>query len=140
QLARQLVATLAHLGRNEAAHGISRNKLTDNVYWPPELAERAGSLAHERYVAILPLALSRTQDDKGRIRWTLFGGSEQGPARPFWKSFFTAPRRERPKDEFIAFIRRLLAAAYGEAEEELADLRSAGFRILPESDDSPWDD
>ena len=59
---------------------------------------RIGGPAHERYVIIAPLALSRTQDDKGRVRWTLFGGSEYGPA--------VALDRE--------FIDRLLIAAYGE--------------------------
>ena len=94
-LAHQLVGRLVHLGRGESCHGISRKKLEDNPYWPPELAEHVGKLAHERYVLLMPLALSRTQDDKGRVRWTLFGGSEQGPARAFWRSFFTAPGRVR---------------------------------------------
>ena len=80
------------------AHGISRARLADNPYWPPELADRAGTLAHERYVVLAPLALSQTQDDKGRVRWTLFGGSEQGPARAFWKGFWTAPGRELPAE------------------------------------------
>src|SRR6202030_2928413 len=74
-------------------------KLLDNPYWPLRLAEKAGSLPHERYVVIAPLALSRTQDDKGRVRWTLFGASEHGPAIEL----------ER---EFVA---RLLKSAYGES-------------------------
>ena len=78
---------------------------------------------------LLPLALSKTQDDKGRVRWTLFGGSEQGPAKAFWKGFYTAPRREVPREWSEGFIRRLLAAAYGEKPEALADLRKAGFRV-----------
>ena len=61
----------------------------DNPYWPLRLAEKAGAIPHERFVFLSPLALSLTQDDKGRVRWTLFGGSEQGPERDFWKSFFT---------------------------------------------------
>src|SRR5262249_32479719 len=125
-IAEQLLTVLVHLGRGESAHGISRNKLRDNPYWPPALAEHPGRLAQGRYAVLLPLALSRTQDDKGRIRWTLFGGSEQGPARAFWRSFFTAPDRELPKEQALDFIRRLLAAAYGET----ADLPRAGFRIL----------
>src|SRR5262245_55292135 len=72
-LAEQLVRAFEHLGSGRPAHGIARAKLTDNPYWPPELAERAVSLAHEHYVVLLPLAFSRTQDDKGRLRWTLFG-------------------------------------------------------------------
>ncbi|TMQ31871.1 MAG: Zn-dependent exopeptidase M28, partial [Planctomycetota bacterium] len=80
----------------------------------------------------MPLALSRTQDDKGRVQWTLFGGSEQGPARGFWKSFYTSPGRERPPDEALAFVRRLLGTVYDEPAAKLTDLRAAGFRILPE--------
>ena len=52
---------------------------------------RAGR-TDERYVTLMPLALSRTQDALGRIRWTLFGASEHGPARAFWRSFFAAGR------------------------------------------------
>jgi hypothetical protein len=131
-LARLLVGTLIHLGRGEPAHGIAQAKLQDNPYWSPELAKRAGALAHERYVVLLPLALSRTLDDKGRIRWTLFGGSEQGPARAFWQGFRIASGREAPEEQALDFIRRLLGEAYGEPVDSLADLRRAGFRILPD--------
>ena len=57
-----------------------------------------GTLSHDHGVILMPLALSRTQDDKGRVRWTLFGVSEQGPAKAFWKSFTehaAAPGRQR---------------------------------------------
>jgi len=81
--AAEVVAALVNLGRGKRAHGIARHKLEGNPCWPPELAQKAGTLAHERYVLLMPLALARTQDEKGRVRWTLFGGSEQGPARPF---------------------------------------------------------
>lgn len=130
QLARHLLASLHHLGRGEPAHGISRNKLAGNPYWPEEL-HQGGSRSHERYVTLMPLALSRTQDDKGRVRWTLFGASEQGPARAFWRSFFIGPKEERPAEWGLDFFRRLLAAAYGEAPEKLADLHKVGLRILP---------
>ncbi len=86
--------------------------------------------AHERYVVLMPLALARTQDDKGRVRWTLFGCSEQGPGKAFWKSFFTGAKQERDTEWSLDFIRRLLMAAYGETTEQLGDLRKAGFRIL----------
>src|SRR4051812_12600729 len=88
-----LVRALRELGRGRPVRGLGRHKLADNPAWPPELASARG-LSHERYVVLLPLALSRTQDDKGRVRWTLFGGSEQGPARAFWRGFFTTPRRQ----------------------------------------------
>jgi hypothetical protein len=139
-LAGQFVVALARLGRGQPAHGCARNKLENNPYWPPELSEKAGRLGHERYVVLLPLALSRTQDDKGRLRWTFFGGSEQGPARAFWRSFFTAPRREVAEDHSLGFIRRLLATVYHESGERLTDLRRAGFRILPQGPEAPWQD
>ncbi len=85
-----------HLGCCDPAHGIARKKLDGNPYWPDDL-ETSGAPPQERYVLLLPLALSKTQDDKGRVRWTLFGGSEQGPAKAFWKSFYSAPRREVPR-------------------------------------------
>jgi hypothetical protein len=130
-IAKQIVGSLVHLGRGQAAHGIAWKKLHDNPCWPPELAEHAGKLEHERYVVLLPLALSRTQDDKGRIRWTLFGSSEQGPSRAFWRSFFTAPDREVPEEQGLDLFRRLLGLVYGRSAEDVADLRAAGFRILP---------
>ncbi len=127
-IAKELMHVVHHLGCGNPAHGIARKKLEDNPYWPDDL-EASGAPPQERYVLLLPLALSKTQDDKGRVRWTLFGGSEQGPARPFWKSFYSAPRRELPREWSEAFIRRLLAAAYGVTAKSLADLRKAGFRI-----------
>src|SRR5919201_1792688 len=131
KIARHVLEALVHLGQGRPAHGIARAKLDGNPYWPPELAAKPARRTHERYVVLLPLALSRTQDDKGRVLWTVFGGSEQGPARAFWKSFFTAPGREAPVEQALAFVRQLLHAAYGEPWERLADLRGAGFRILP---------
>ena len=130
----QLVHALAHLGNGRPAHGIARAKLEGNPYWPDELAQHAGRLPHERYVVIAPLALSRTQDDKGRVRWTLFGGSEQGPSRAFWKGFFTAPGREIAAEEGLGFFRRLLAACYGEPSDPKLDLRKIGFRILSDAE------
>lgn len=134
-IASQVLGALAHLGHGERAHGIGKNKLQDNPCWPAELVEHAGKLGHERYLVILPLALARTQDDKGRVRWTLFGGSEQGPAQAFWKSFFTAPGREAPPELALGFLRNLLGRVYGERSDDLADLRRAGFRILPRGDE-----
>lgn len=130
KIARQVLGALLGLATGKPHHGIGKHKLEGNPAWPDDLAERAGSLPQERFVVLLPLALSRTQDDKGRVRWTLFGGSEQGPARAFWQGFFTAPGREVPEEESLGFVRRLLAGAYGEKPEDLGDLRRAGFRIL----------
>src|SRR5207247_5692315 len=133
-LGRQILRALIHLGHGDTAHGISRGKLTDNPFWPENLAAAAGHLKHERYIVLLPLALSRTQDDKGRVRWTLFGGSEQGPAHAFWRAFFTAPKKEMPAEAARMFIRSLLQAAYGANEADVADLQRAGFRVLPHED------
>src|SRR5438876_327129 len=135
KIARQVLYSISRLGQGLHAQGIARNKLHDNRYWPPELAAHAGRLPHERYVVLLPLALTRTQDDKGRVRWTLFGGSEQGPARAFWRGFFTGPNREAPAEEGLAFFRELLHTVYEEPLDKLADLRRAGFRIFAGDDD-----
>ncbi|MFA5204668.1 MAG: M28 family peptidase [Lentisphaeria bacterium] len=137
-VAREVMDRAVRLGHGQnvwhlAGHGNAN--LTNNPCWPPELAARAGQLDHERYVILLPLALSRTQDDKGRVRWTLFGGSEQGPERAFWKSFFTAPGRELPAAEAQTFFCRLLTTVYGETVTTAAELTAAGFRILPALDD-----
>jgi hypothetical protein len=138
-LAYQIVEDLIRLGNGKPAYRISGHQgrnLEDNPYWPPELALQAGKLPHERYVVFLPLALSRTQDDKGRIRWTVFGGSEQGPERAFWKSFYSNPGQERPAQETIAFLSRLLSQVYGETCYDSSSLRGIGFRILPTEVDS----
>ncbi|HEV3236820.1 MAG TPA: M28 family peptidase, partial [Gemmataceae bacterium] len=137
-IAKQIVKAIIHLGCGENAHCIAKAKLTDNPFWPATLAERAGNLPHERFVTLLSLALSRSQDDKGRVRWTLFGGSEQGPGKAFWKSFWTAPRKELPEDDALAHIRRILCRAYEVPPDHInnfSDLRGIGFRILP--DDTP---
>ncbi len=127
-IANELMHVAHRLGCGDPAHGIARQKLDGNPYWPDELAT-SDAPRQERYVLLLPLALSKTQDDKGRVRWSLFGGSEQGPAKAFWKSFYTAPGREVPREWSEGFIRRLLAAAYDEKPQDLADLRKAGFRV-----------
>src|SRR5512136_2208094 len=132
-LAQHVVGALVKLRQGAPATIIAGHEglnLKDNPYWPAELAQ-AGPLAHERHVVLLPLSLSRTQDDMGRVRWTLFGGSEQGPERAFWKSFYRAPGDALSEKESIALIARLLQAAYHEEIESAAQLKKAGFRILP---------
>lgn len=132
-IAAQVLQALLRLDRGQPAQGISRAKLQGNPYWPKELAEVPGAIPHERYVTFLPLALSEAQDDKGRVRWMFYGGSEQGPDKAFWKSFYCGPGRERRPEYAVDFIRRLLHSAYREKLESLTDLRRAGFRILPGS-------
>ena len=115
-IAGELLHVVERLGRGDPAHGIAHNELRNNPFWPDEL-QQPGAPPHERFVLILPLALSRTQDDKGRIRWTLFGGSEEGPARPFWRG---------ASDE--AFVDRLLHEAYHDRD---------GLRVFDDSPELP---
>ena len=82
-------------------------------------------------MVLLPLALTKTQDDKGRVRWTVFGSSELGPERAFWQSAYLAPGREGPAEEALEFFRSLLVRAYGVPTGILGDLRAAGFRVPP---------
>lgn len=134
QVGQQVLHHLSKLHDGNPSTGLPRLDLVDNPFWPAELAGEP-KLPHEKCVTLLPLALSLTQDDKGRVRWTLFGCSEQGPGKAFWKSFFTAPKRERPAEEGVGFFCRLLNAVYGEHVSDAAGLKKAGFRILP--DDTP---
>jgi hypothetical protein len=158
-LAGELLHAVQRLGRGERTHGIGKVKLRGNPFWPEPLAG-AGAPRHERYLVLSPVALTRTQDDKGRVRWTLCGASEQGPARPFWRGFFSAPGEELPAAAALAFCRQLTgadaaAAAPGaagsgadtagdssaaggagaatpmSAEAAIRDLLAQGFRILP---------
>jgi len=140
QIAAQALDEIHRLGQGQPVHHLAGHQgqnLRDNPYWPPELAARAGQLPHERYVILLPLALSRTQDDKGRLRWTVFGSSEQGPERAFWNSFYSAPGVELPTEQALSFFIHLLNSAYGAAIAGPQELLSTGFRILPNDPDVP---
>ncbi|MBZ5589242.1 MAG: Zn-dependent exopeptidase M28 [Acidobacteriia bacterium] len=139
-IAREVYASLLNLGQGREEHlirGHLGRNLDGNQYWPPELAARAGALAHERFVGLLPLALSRTQDDKGRVRWTLLGSSELGPERAFWRGFADAPGRERG-DDAIGFLCGLLQEAFGENASDVAGLQALGFRVMPSDGTHPW--
>jgi len=122
QIAKQLMTRLKRLLDGNPEAGLPRHVSDNNPFWPPELASGA-NVPHDRCVLLLPLALSRSQDDKGRVRWTLFGNSEQGPGKAFWKSFFTAPGVETPPDFGIGFFCRLLQAVYGENVADADGLR-----------------
>jgi hypothetical protein len=136
QVAGQVVDKLHHLMHTSQAHAALKRPLFDNPAWPPELSRCAGKLEHDRCVCLLPLALSRTQDDKGRLRWTLCGGSEQGPAKPFWNSFLTAPGQPASEHEGIDFLCQLLRTVYQEEVATAANLRKAGFRVLVQGEPS----
>src|SRR5512143_2739010 len=134
QIARQVIAHLAKFGRGEAVFPLSGRGgrlLEGNPFWSEELDAGRGSLYRERYVSFLPVALAKTQDYLGRVRWTLFGNSEQGPERAFWESFRRAPDQEVPADESLAFIKGLLADVYREEARTEGDLVQLGFRVLP---------
>jgi len=104
---------------------LSRTLLADNPAWPIELSEAAsaGRLPSAPLTLLFPLALSRTQDDKGNVPWTLFGASHEGASRPFWRSF--GPHE---KERF----ERLCAWATSDALSS-----PSGLRVLESDDDLP---
>ena len=111
RLAEHVLQALGKLVRGQP-HALSHTLLDGNAAWPAPLADaaRRGVFADEPLVLAMPLALSRTQDDKGNVRWTLFGASHDGPSAPFWRSFaddarFTrflawASDRDRPRKAY----------------------------------------
>ncbi len=130
QTGKILFKQIHNLGMGLPAHHISghnNQNLTHNPYWPDELSAKAGSLKNEKYVCLLPMMLSRTQDDKGRITWTYFGSSIHGPETAFWKSFYSSPGSEIPEPEAIDFLTNLLKKVY----KNNSSLAQSGFRILP---------
>lgn len=112
-------------------HGHGGENLKDNPYWPTELAAKAGTLRHERFLTFLPLMLSRTRDDKGRIIWTFFGNSIDDPEVLFWKNFFTSPGKEIPEARALSFLTEVLSIVFGVKASDHDSLLKAGFRILP---------
>jgi len=118
--------------------GHQQRNLANNLFWPATLASHQGQLKHERYVMVQPYSLSRTKDDKGRICWTFFGGSEQGPEKAFWKSFYESPEKELPESVFLSFMQWIFKHAYGIHLKSPDHLRSLGFHILPAGDGYPF--
>ena len=114
--------------------GPNGRNLKDNPYWSDELAAHAAESARWRQVLLMPLALSKTQNDRGRRHWTLFGGSEQGPERAFWNSFYSAPGQEIPVRRSREIISDLLSSAFEVTTRDADELYRAGFRILPSND------
>jgi len=95
RIANHLVSRLSKLSGGQP-HALSRTLLEGNLAWPMELADAAcaGKLGHDPLIVICTIALSRTQDDKGNDRWTLFGASHDGPAAPFWYGLDEARLRD----------------------------------------------
>ena len=85
-------------------HALSKTLLTGNPAWPAELQAACdrGALKHDPLVLLASIALSRTQDDLGNVRWTLFGASHEGASAPFWGSF--AARADSARDDFDEII------------------------------------
>ena len=88
QVATRVLVELRRLESGKG-HGLPGSMLDGNAAWTAELAAAAaqGRLAKRDIAIALTLALSRTQDDKGNVRWTLFGTSHDGAAAAFWSSF-----------------------------------------------------
>jgi len=112
KIAHHLVGELYKLASG-ASHELSRTLLEGNPAWPEALASaaRAGGGPRPPFVVMQALALSRTQDDKGNVRWTLFGASHQPTEAVFWRSF-------APGDE-ARFLRLLAWTNGGEQPKRL---------------------
>ncbi|MFH1176759.1 MAG: hypothetical protein V1750_05075, partial [Acidobacteriota bacterium] len=116
-----LAALARHLGETftRFAEGkprvVSATLLDGNSAWTPELA---AVCAGKPVVLAMPLALSRTQDDKGRVRWTLFGTSHLEPATAVWHGL----------DE--GGVARLAGFLAGVPSSSVAEVRAAGVRVL----------
>jgi hypothetical protein len=126
RIAGHVIAELRDLAHGRA-HGLSQSLLRGNAAWTEPLAAAAPALGPETFPLLLPLALSRTQDDKGRVRWTLFGSSHVGPARAFWRSYAGADPQP-----FLRLVGWLLGIP---VPESLPDLARLGFRIVPRTAD-----
>jgi len=139
-IGKQIMEHLVQLGEGTLSpilKGHQGKNLINNPYWPPELNAHTGRFNAEQYPILLPMSLSKTKDDKGRVRWTFFGASEQGPEKAFWKSFYKSETEELPESDFLEFIGKLLSEAYGKYPKTPAALLQSGFRILPSRDHSP---
>jgi hypothetical protein len=88
-LAAALAPALAAVLDDDAhTRGLSRDLIAGNRYLP----DVALPAARAALIAVVGVALSRTQDDKGRVRWTLLGASDLGPARRSGPVFHRGPR------------------------------------------------
>ncbi|MFZ2654794.1 MAG: hypothetical protein WAX69_07735, partial [Victivallales bacterium] len=115
---RHIINSIVELGNGKPSHflaGHKRRNIDGNKYWPDELSAHAGHFSSKDFVFILPLSLSKTQDDKGRVQWTLFGSSEQGPEMAFWKSFLDSSGMEKPASESRLVFADFLKSAYDES-------------------------
>ena len=127
KIAAHLLTELDRLVRG-TPHEFSRTLLEDNPAWPSALADSAPArrAAGEPIVIALALCLSRTEDDKGNSRWTLFGVSHDGPGAAFWRSF--------ADDDGARFARFVAWAHQGTPGPEA---RLDGVRIVADATELP---
>lgn len=135
-LAAALAPRLAAVLDDDAhTRGLSRDLIAGNRYLP-DVALPAASLSAP-LIAVVGVALSRTQDDKGRVRWTLLGASDLGPGPAFWAGFHRGPRAADELDGATAAARlaALVTPIVDVPRPSVTALRRAGVRILPAGDD-----
>ena len=131
KIAAHLLTELDRLARG-TPHEFSRTLLDDNPAWPSALADSAPArrAAGEPIVIALALCLSRTEDDKGNTRWTLFGVSHDGPGAAFWRSFTDqGPNEHRAR--FAHFV------AWAQQVTPGPDARLDGVRIVADAAELP---
>src|ERR1017187_1711993 len=124
KIANHLVAELGKLASGNG-HEFSRTLLDGNRAWPESLAvaAREGRYPRHPFFLLQTLALSRTQDDKGNVRWTLFGASHEPASVVFWRAF-----AETDRERFL----RLIAWACGDEP-----LPRDGLRVFGPDDGLP---
>jgi hypothetical protein len=141
KIGKQIIEHMHKLGQGSlpaSLVGHNQSVFANNIFWSDELAACQGNLKHEKYITIMPFSLSKTKDDKGRIHWTFFGASEQGPEKAFWKSFYESPEKEVDESVFIAFLKWVFNKGYGIDIKSSEHLLSEGFRILSAGDFYPF--
>ena len=124
KIASHLVAELGKLTTG-AIHEFSHTLLDGNLAWPEPLAAaaRAGRYPQDPFFVMQTLALSRTQDDKGNVRWTLFGASHEPTSALFWRRF-----AETDEERFLCLV------AWGNGDQPLP---REGLRVLGPIADLP---
>ena len=128
-IAQELVHIAKRLGAGDPCHGIA----AEEAGWQSVLAGRSAKCRGREntsgYVILRRWPSRRRKTTRAASAGRFLAAASAGPGKAFWKSFYTAPRREVPRQWSEGFVRRLLAAAYGEKPAALADLRKAGFRV-----------
>ncbi len=129
RIATRVLEQVVKLARGEPTQ-FSARMLEDNPAWTPALAARAGSIECESFTLMLPVALSKTQDDKGRVRWTLLGTcGDLLPSDPLWSSYQETEDVDRP--DAMQRLLELLSWSLSLDARSIRDPYEAGVRILP---------